>query len=115
MRVFGPSVPQVNATLAYGPAGIELWARHRDGAVVRVVEHPWSQIVDVKVADDIRDYRGRRVLGLRTTLVDGREEDVVVTVRGDMILRSSRAAKLRLTALAHDILSCRTAPVMPRA
>ena len=108
-------VIQVNATLAYGPAGIELWARHRDGSIVRVVEHPWSQIVDVEVADDIRDYRGRRVQGLRTTLVDGDEEDVIVMTRGDMIVRSSRAAELQLTALANDIVGRRTAAAMPRA
>lgn len=35
--------------------------------------------------------------------------------RGDMIVRSSRAAELQLTALANDIVGRRTAAAMPRA
>jgi hypothetical protein len=109
-------VAQVNSTLAYGPTGIELWARHRDGSVIRVIEHPWSQIVEVRAVDDVLNFRGWRVRGLRITLVDGHDEDLIVTVPADLIIGSSRATKIpQLTALANDILARRTAPATPHA
>ncbi len=108
-------IVQVATTLTYGPAGIELWARHKTGSLIKIFSYPWPVIADVSWAADVRNMRGFPAQGLRITLVDGRREELLA-VRPADVAGAARASKSRLVkALADDIAARRTAPVWPDA
>lgn len=94
--------------LAYGPTGVELWAQHRQKETPRpAATYPWASIHDVLASDDVHDYRGTPLHGLRIVLagldrielivsavsppVDPRDADAVGAVAADMRAARSRA------------------------
>jgi hypothetical protein len=92
MRVTGKrTINGVAAPMLYGPAGLELWARHKDGTVVQVLAIPWTRIVDI-VGTDVPNWRGVEQRGIRITLTDGGREDLVVSPTNRAWIKAARAA-----------------------
>lgn len=94
--------------LAYGPTGVELWAQHqRRDTPSLAATYPWGSIHEVLASDDVRDYRGTPLRGLRIVLaglnrielivsavappVNPRDADPVAKVADDMRAARSRA------------------------
>jgi len=98
--------------LVYGSAGIELWVLGRDKSLVKLLELPWSAIVDVRPTI-VRNFRGTTVPGVRLTLTNGSYQDVIPTYPSELG-KQARATKTPVaTLLANNIASRRTA-VWPR-
>lgn len=98
--------------LVYGSTGIELWILGKDKSLVKLLELPWSAIVDVHPTI-VRNFRGTTVPGVRLTLTNGSYQDVIPTYPSELG-KQARATKTPVaTVLASDLSSRRTA-VWPR-
>ena len=101
-------VAAVPGVLACGPTGVELWAQHQQKASPSLAgTYPWGSIHEVLASDDVRDYRGTPLHGLRIVLagldrvelivsavsppVDPHDVDPVAAVAAEMRTARSRA------------------------
>lgn len=99
--------------LVYGSSGIELWVLGKDKSLVKLLELPWSTILDV-YPTVVRNFRGTTVPGVRLTLTNGNCQEVIPTYPSELG-KQARATKTPVaTLLASDISSRRTA-VWPHA
>lgn len=104
-----PAQIGVGTTLAYGPGGIELWASDQNGTLVRVLQWPWTEVVDVRAVDGMPFGKDAQMTGLRFTLADGSHQDLHATTTGSLRKATRRTKTPRVAALANDILAHRTA------
>lgn len=90
-------------TLAYGPGGIELWARHRNGSLVPVLQMPWADVVDIRALPGMPFGRDARTTGLRITLADGSHQDMRAIATSGLRKVADRAGTSAVAVLAADI------------